>query len=74
MTRCSPVNKHSSWQSQPRISGGLDLARHAGTRNVAYCPHWLAGGVGLVASTHALAASGSANGYAEVDANHNPLR
>lgn len=56
------------------ISGGLDVARHAATRNVAYCPHWLAGGVGLAASMHALAASGSAGGYAEVDANPNPLR
>ncbi|MEP7328131.1 MAG: mandelate racemase/muconate lactonizing enzyme family protein [Betaproteobacteria bacterium] len=56
------------------ISGGLDIARHAAARNVAYCPHWLAGGVGLAASMHALAASGSAGGYAEVDANPNPLR
>ncbi len=56
------------------ISGGLDVARHAGARGVAYCPHWLAGGVGLAASMHALAASGSAEGYAEVDANPNPLR
>jgi len=56
------------------ISGGLDVARHADGRGVAYCPHWLAGGVGLAASMHALAASGSAHGYAEVDANPNPLR
>lgn len=56
------------------ISGGLDVARHAAARNVAYCPHWLAGGVGLAASMHALAASGSVAGYAEVDANPNPLR
>jgi D-galactarolactone cycloisomerase len=56
------------------ISGGLDVARHADARNVAYCPHWLAGGVGLAASMHALAGSGSAHGYAEVDANPNPLR
>jgi L-alanine-DL-glutamate epimerase-like enolase superfamily enzyme len=56
------------------ISGGLDVARYADSRNVAYCPHWLAGGVGLAASMHALAGSGSVNGYAEVDANPNPLR
>ena len=56
------------------ISGGLDVARQADARDVAYCPHWLAGGVGLAASMHALAASGSLNGYAEVDANPNPLR
>ncbi len=56
------------------ISGGLDVARHADACGVAYCPHWLAGGVGLAASMHALAGSGSARGYAEVDANPNPLR
>jgi D-galactarolactone cycloisomerase len=56
------------------ISGGLDVARMARKHGVAYCPHWLAGGVGLAASMHALAASGSADGYAEVDANPNPLR
>lgn len=56
------------------ISGGLDVARMARTHGVAYCPHWLAGGVGLAATMHALAASGDAGGYAEVDANPNPLR
>ncbi len=56
------------------ISGGLDVARHAAACNVAYCPHWLAGGVGLAASMQALAGSGSAHGWAEVDANPNPLR
>ncbi len=57
------------------ISGGLEVARHAAaTSGVAYCPHWLAGGVGLAASMHALAGSGSTAGYAEVDANPNPLR
>ena len=56
------------------VSGGLDVARYAGSRSVAYCPHWLAGGVGLAASMHVLAASGSKKGYAEVDANPNPLR
>jgi L-alanine-DL-glutamate epimerase-like enolase superfamily enzyme len=56
------------------VTGGLDVARLAATRGVGYCPHWLAGGVGLAASMHALAASGSERGYAEVDANPNPLR
>ena len=56
------------------VSGGLDIARHAVSHNVGYCPHWLAGGVGLAASMHALAAAGSERGYAEVDANPNPLR
>ena len=56
------------------IAGGLDVARYAAARGVAYCPHWLAGGIGLAASLHALAAGGSAASYAEVDANPNPLR
>ncbi len=56
------------------ISGGLDVARRAAARGIAYCPHWLAGGVGLAASMHALAAAGNEHGYAEVDANPNPLR
>ena len=56
------------------IGGGLEVARLASSHGVAYCPHWLAGGVGLAASMHALAGSGSANGWAEVDANPNPLR
>ena len=38
-----------------------------------YCPHYLGGGVGLVASAHALAAVGG-NGMLEVDFNNNPLR
>ena len=56
------------------IGGGLAVARQAAEVGVAYCPHWLAGGVGLAASMHALAASGHAGGWAEVDANPNPLR
>ena len=56
------------------IGGGLAVARHATRRGLAYCPHWLAGGIGLAASMHALAASGSEGGWAEVDANPNPLR
>ena len=38
------------------------------------CPHWLAGGVGLAASMHLLAAAGTAASFVEVDANPNPLR
>ena len=56
------------------ISGGLDMARKASVQGIAYCPHWLAGGVGLAASMHALAAGGVDTGWAEVDANPNPLR
>ncbi len=56
------------------ISGGLSVARLAAARGVAYCPHWLAGGVGLAASMHALGGAGPDAGWAEVDANTNPLR
>lgn len=56
------------------ISAGLEIAHKAAERGVAYCPHWLAGGVGLAGTMHALAASGDKAGYAEVDANPNPLR
>ncbi|MGB1154605.1 MAG: mandelate racemase/muconate lactonizing enzyme family protein, partial [Paracoccaceae bacterium] len=38
-----------------------------------YCPHYLGGGVGLLASAHALAAAGG-DGILEVDINQNPLR
>jgi L-alanine-DL-glutamate epimerase-like enolase superfamily enzyme len=38
-----------------------------------YCPHYLGGGVGLMASAHLLAAVGG-DGLLEVDINPNPLR
>ena len=56
------------------ISGGIEVARRAAKRGIAYCPHWLAGGVGLAASMHAVAAAGTDRSYMEVDANPNPLR
>ncbi|MEO5771923.1 MAG: mandelate racemase/muconate lactonizing enzyme family protein [Burkholderiaceae bacterium] len=56
------------------IGGGLQVAQLAQRLGVVYCPHWLSGGVGLAASMHALAASQHCNGWAEVDANPNPLR
>lgn len=56
------------------VSGCREVALRARARDVAFCPHWLAGGVGLAASLHLLAAVGSERGYAEVDANPNPLR
>jgi L-alanine-DL-glutamate epimerase-like enolase superfamily enzyme len=56
------------------IGGCGEVARHAIARGVAFCPHWLAGGVGLAASLHLLAAVDRGSGYAEVDANPNPLR
>ncbi|MES3002327.1 MAG: mandelate racemase/muconate lactonizing enzyme family protein [Pseudomonadota bacterium] len=45
-------------------------ARAAGLR---YCPHFLGGGIGLMASAHVLAAAGG-DGMLEIDANPNPLR
>ncbi|MHA6689879.1 mandelate racemase/muconate lactonizing enzyme family protein [Devosia sp. A449] len=38
-----------------------------------FCPHWLGGGIGLVASAHLLAHAGG-DGTLEVDFNDNPLR
>ena len=38
-----------------------------------YCPHYLGGGIGLMASAHLLAASGQ-DGLLEMDVNPNPLR
>ena len=55
------------------ISGCREVAQRAARKGIAFCPHWLAGGVGLAASMHLLAAMGG-DGYAEVDANPNPLR
>jgi D-galactarolactone cycloisomerase len=56
------------------ITGARAVATHAARRNVALCPHWLAGGIGLAASMHLLAAVGTRNSVMEVDANPNPLR
>ena len=56
------------------ISGCREVALRAAKRGVTFCPHWLAGGVGLAATLHLLAAVGTAGSYAEVDANPNPLR
>lgn len=56
------------------ISGCREVGRRAAARGVTLCPHWLAGGVGLAASLHLLAAAGTAGSIQEVDANPNPLR
>ncbi|RYY85678.1 MAG: mandelate racemase/muconate lactonizing enzyme family protein, partial [Comamonadaceae bacterium] len=58
------------------ISGCRDVALAAaalGPGGPVFCPHWLAGGVGLAASLHLRAAMGD-GGFAEIDANPNPLR
>lgn len=55
------------------ISGCLPLARQIQARGLRYCPHFLGGGIGLLASAHLLAAAGG-DGLLEVDCNPNPLR
>lgn len=55
------------------ITGTLAAARGIGAAGRRYCPHYLGGGIGLMASLHLLAAAGG-DGLLEVDANPNPLR
>lgn len=64
---------------QPDIAkwGGLTvcagLARDVLSAGKTFCPHYLGGGLGLLASAHLLAGVGG-DGWLEVDANDNPLR
>ncbi|RZN09978.1 mandelate racemase [Bradyrhizobium genosp. SA-3] len=64
---------------QPDIAkwGGLSvcapLARDILKAGKTFCPHYLGGGLGLLASAHLLAGIGG-DGWLEVDANDNPLR
>lgn len=55
------------------VSGCFAVARAAISAGRTYCPHFLGGGVGLLASAHLLAAAGG-DGLLEVDVNPNPLR
>jgi D-galactarolactone cycloisomerase len=55
------------------FSGCLPVAKKILAAGLRYCPHYLGGGVGLLASAHLLAAAGG-DGLLEVDANPNPLR
>ncbi len=55
------------------FSGCLKVARVAASTGVRFCPHWLGGGIGLLASLQLLSAA-DAQGWGEVDANPNPLR
>ncbi|MDE0944440.1 MAG: mandelate racemase/muconate lactonizing enzyme family protein [Alphaproteobacteria bacterium] len=53
------------------------IANKAIAAGKTYCPHWLAGGVGMLHSAHMLAAaggSGGGDGLLEMDVNENPLR
>ncbi|WP_291862992.1 mandelate racemase/muconate lactonizing enzyme family protein [Bradyrhizobium sp.] len=64
---------------QPDIAkwGGLSLcsgiARDIMKAGKKFCPHYLGGGIGLLASAHLLAGVGG-DGLLEVDSNDNPLR
>lgn len=55
------------------VSGCLHVAQAALSAGRSYCPHFLGGGIGLLASAHVLAAAGGP-GLLEVDVNPNPLR
>lgn len=54
------------------LSGGAVVARAAEAAGITYCPHFLGGGVGLIASAHLLSAIGG-QGLLEVDGSENPL-
>jgi L-alanine-DL-glutamate epimerase-like enolase superfamily enzyme len=55
------------------VSGCLQVARDAMDAGLVYCPHYLGGGIGLLASAHLLAAAGG-SGMLELDTNPNPWR
>lgn len=55
------------------ISGCWPVIGKAMAAGLRYCPHYLGGGIGLLASAHVLAAAGG-DGILEIDANPNPLR
>ncbi|MGL4288467.1 MAG: mandelate racemase/muconate lactonizing enzyme family protein [Phreatobacter sp.] len=55
------------------VSGCLQVARRALAAGISYCPHYLGGGIGLMASAHLLAAAGGP-GMLEIDSNPNPWR
>jgi L-alanine-DL-glutamate epimerase-like enolase superfamily enzyme len=55
------------------FSGCLPVARRIRAAGLSFCPHYLGGGIGLLASAHLLAAVGG-GGMLEIDANDNLLR
>lgn len=55
------------------LSGCEPVARSIVAAGRSYCPHYLGGGIGLLASAHLLAAVGGP-GRLEIDVNVNPLR
>jgi len=54
------------------LSGCIAVAKAAVSNGMTYCPHFLGGGVGLIASAHLLGAVGG-GGWLEVDSSENPL-
>lgn len=73
------INSGSIATIQPDIAkwggftGCMAVALAAKRAGRTYCPHFLGGGLGLIASAHLLAAAGG-DGLLEFDANPNPLR
>ena len=55
------------------LSDCLPVASAVLAAGLRYCPHYLGGGIGLMASAHLLAAVGG-DGLLEIDVNANPLR
>lgn len=55
------------------LTGCMEVATKALQAGRRFCPHFLGGGIGLLASAHLLAAAGG-DGLLEVDINPNPLR
>jgi D-galactarolactone cycloisomerase len=55
------------------FSGCKAVASRIISAGAIFCPHYLGGGIGLLASSHLLAAAGG-SGRLEIDANDNPLR
>ena len=55
------------------LTGCLEVVRLCHQHGVRYCPHYLGGAIGLLASAHLLAAAGG-DGLLEMDVNPNPLR
>jgi D-galactarolactone cycloisomerase len=55
------------------VSGCHALLQMIAQAGRTYCPHYLGGGIGLLASAHLLAAGGG-DGMLELDVNENPLR
>ena len=56
------------------ISGVLPVIEATQRRGAIYCPHYLGGGIGHMASAHLMAAMGQSDSMLEVDSNANPLR